>query len=106
MNSTINFCKISRFKKHPVLLTYLAIFDESTLKKLRCPYKKGFYFIKEQAMLETVKTSDYGVFITSLFRIRLDLERIFLNTTCYTVSNQLPIMIVNTVETWSGKIET
>jgi hypothetical protein len=85
---------------------YLKYIESDTLKKLKCPYKKGFYILKERPAVETLNASEFGVFIPSLFRIQHDLERISLNVTIYTMSNRAPIMILKAGEIWSGKIET
>jgi hypothetical protein len=106
MNSTINLCQINRFKKHPIVQGYLKNFELNTLKKLKCPYKKGFYILKERPTPETLNATEYGIFIPSLFRIQHDLERVCFNSTTYTMSNRVPIMIVNMDEVWSAKIET
>jgi hypothetical protein len=78
----------------------------NTLKKLKCPYKKGFYILKERPIPEALNVTEFGVFIQSMFRIKHDLERISLNLTTYTMSKRVPIMITTAFEVWSGKIVT
>jgi hypothetical protein len=79
--------------------------DEATLKKMKCPYKKGTYVLKERPNPKTANFTEIGVFIPSLFRIQHELESIYLKFTSYTFINQTKVMVANAVEVWSGKIE-